>query len=502
MFRSRMLIFISTLFIVAVIYILKLASFYCADTILDWPFLLFSLLILLLGLLAVGLNYVLDKFNPGTLLFLVIIGSISVLLRALWMINVDTALFSDFTGYFHYASEIAKGYPRTDQALYDIFPFTVGYPVVISFWYMVFGASLVAGKVFNLLCSVIILLLIYFTAEAALNRSVARISALVFAFWPTQVMYSSVMATEHIFGVFYMLSIFLIFLIGNNLFEMKVYLYSFTLGITTTATQFIRPISILLFPAIFMYIYIFADEGISLKSLVHKTKIFIMICITYILTMFLLTAVVFHFTGVDLSNSSPGYNLLMGTNVKYRGVWNPEDAKIIQEFSYDAEKIQKEALRRSLNRIESNPAEFLKFALTKKIPAMWENEGYGYYWSTQRINNSNAFDDFMKIHTKMIHFIYQSYYVLMLFLVVVGSIFALKSMNYNASLLMLLPLAVMGAHLFLEVQGRYAFPAMPLLIMMSAYGVTGTKEFICSKYRKKERSRGPHQQSGHSDLIA
>lgn len=487
MLRSKMFIFLSVLFIIAISYVLKLASFYCAD-VLNWPFSLFLLLIISLALFAVGLNYVLDKFNPATLIFLVIIGGVSVLLRASWMMNVDTALFSDFTGYFHYASEIAKGYPRTDQALYNIFPFTVGYPVVISFWYKIFGATLVAGKVFNLLCSVIVLLLIYFAAEIAFDRSVARICALIFALWPTQVMYSSVMATEHIFGVFYMLSILLVFLIGNSLFGKKVYMHSFTLGMALTATQFIRPISILLFPAIFLYIYIFSGHEISFRNLAQKTRIFAIICITYMLTLFLLTEVVFHFTGVNLSNSSPGYNLLMGTNAKYRGVWNPEDAEIIKEFGYDANRIQEEALSRSLSRIRSNPGGFLKFALTKKIAAMWENEGYGYYWSTQRINSSSAFFEFMNEHSKFIRSIYQSYYVLILFLVLVGSIFALKNINYNASLLMLLPLGVMGAHLFLEVQGRYAFPAMTLLIIMSAYGVTGAKEFVCNKYPKKSVS--------------
>jgi hypothetical protein len=470
--KDKAFVFLETLFVLVFGYITLLAAGFCYGSIMGWPVIFFLLLFVGLVLLAIGLNFLMNKLNPNVYVLLSCIVIAALAMRLLWMLNVNTALSNDFKDYSEYAVAIAKGNAGHPSHFYEIFPFAVGYPLVLSVWYKIFGTTLVMGKVLNIVCSLVLLLLIYAVANLVFGRKTACIAGILVAFWPTQIMYTSVMATEHVFGVFFMLSVLLTLLIGNSIGQRRAHVFSLILGATITLAQLVRPMAFLLLPCILVYLFLFTElkDGL-IKALVRKASIVAAVSASYLICISILNSAVFNITGVDLSTSSPGFNLLIGTNTEYGGMWNEDDAKLLDDFGQDAERIQKEAMRRGIARIKSDLVAFMKFALGEKMGNMWADEEYGYSWSTEVLINESRFTGFMENNSKLIEASYQVFYVLLLFMAVAGSIFAFVSKKNEISLMMLIALAVVSAHLFLEVQDRYSYPVMASLVVVAAFGV-------------------------------
>jgi len=470
--KGKAFLVLGTLFCLVFTYITLLAAACCYDGIMGWPVIFFLLLFACLAVLVIGLNFLMNKLDPNVYLLLSCIVIAALAVRLLWVFNVNTALSNDFKDYADYAVAIAQRNTWHPPHFFEMFPFTLGYPLVLSVWYKIFGTSLVAGKVFNIVCSLVLLLLIYAVADLIFGRRTAWIAGIVFAFWPTQIMYTSVMATEHAFGVFFMLGVLLTLLIGKSIAQRRAYVFSLILGATITLAQFVRPIASMLLPCVFVYLFLFTElKGGLIKVLVRKAAIVAAVLASYLVCSSVLYHAVFNITGVDLSRSSPGFNLLIGTNAEYGGMWNEDDAKLIEDSGQDPERIKKEAMRRGIERIRRDPVAFMKFALGEKLGNMWANEEYGYSWSTELLVNESRFSGFVENNGRLMESVYQVFYVLLLFMAVAGSIFAFSLKKNDISLIMLFALAVVGVHLFLEVQSRYAFPVMVLLVVVAAFGV-------------------------------
>jgi len=407
---------------------------------------------------------------------------LAVVLRGLWVYLVPTALFSDFEGYVNYAADIAKGQAWYPNQLYEIFPFTVGYPLILSLWFKLFGSTLISGKIFNIACSAALIILTYKVAEFVFDRSVALFAAIMTALWPAQIMYTSVMATEHIGILFFMASILLVYLTEANMMNRKKYLFSILLGVFICLSKFVRPITVLLLPAVIIYFYFILENNMPLKkSLIHKTKIAAAIMIGFLISTSILNALVLHTTGVNLKNSSSGFNLLIGTNFKYGGLWNPEDAGIIEEYNHDARRIHENATAKALERIVRYPGQFVQLVFKHKMTHMWGNEGYGYYWSTAKLLWNNKFVKFLDNHPILVHSSYQLFYLVILIMSVISCLFFHR--NRKPALLLLFILALITAHLFLEVQSRYHFPAIPLMIILCCFGYQRLYPIILEKMR-------------------
>jgi 4-amino-4-deoxy-L-arabinose transferase-like glycosyltransferase len=433
--------------------------------------LFFLFLLACIVLICIGLNYLLKKFKPDPVFFLSAVIIIAILLRLFWILNVNTALFSDFKGYFDYGAQIAKGSPHFPNNLYALFPFTVGYPIVLAGLFKIFGISLFAVKLLNIFCSVILLILIYLITNKIFNRKAAYFASFIFAVWPTQIMYTSVPATEHIFIVFFMLSIYLTFLIPKSEGKNKIIL-SVILGISIMLAQFIRPVALMLIPSIFIYIFLLQTKKKFITALLNKTVICMIILAGYLLCYSALYFSTYSFTGVDISKTSAGYSLLMGTNLTHGGAWNADDAKIIDEFNGVPEIVQKEAMKRGIDRIKKDPVKFIAGALFIKEAFLWSDEGYGYYWSTQTLASKSGFVKYMETNSKSTHSLYQIVYIFILMTALFGSLAAFRKKIFETIPMLLYSISLFVSFLFLEVQGRYAFPVMPLMIVLSGFGIT------------------------------
>lgn len=487
--RISLFSFARILFSVSIFYILLLAYHAYESQSFDFGVLKLILLIFSVSTFSYIFALVFSKFRFSIIILL----AVAAIVRIAWIMSVNSDVWSDFSGYYEYALDIAKGNTLRPNDLYDLFPFTAGYPFVISLWYRLTGFDVIWGKIFNVICAVITVGLSYLLCRKAFGKPQALIASFIFAVWPNNIIYSSVLATEHIFIVFVLASLYFLLTVLDKNRILSRTIYFCASGSFLAMAQFIRPVTFILFPTAAIYI-LFESTSNKLTESTSRFKqwrvrllMFLTVIASYFVLFISLSIIVSNLAGVNIMTFSPGYNLLMGTNMNHGGTWNEDDAKIIDQYGRRPELVQSHSLKKGLDRIIADPLEFIKFSLTTKMKNMWSNDNYGYYWSTERIATRTCFSDYVKEHQDIVYFFCQSFYILILLFAVIGSIISFST-YCRASLLvfMLVPVGIICVHLFLEVQGRYSFPALPFIIAFSGAGMFGLYSLIHSKLTGSE----------------
>ncbi|MCX7923489.1 MAG: glycosyltransferase family 39 protein [Clostridia bacterium] len=468
------------------LYTFALSTFVRSKQLLKIPsFLTLLYTIFFMGIiLAFYYLFLKDKLRIRPAHFIIGLCVLTFVPRFLWIVLVDTKPVSDFAFYNDYAINITKGLFKSYDKTCLVFPHRFGYPFILSLIYKLFGINLFAGKIFNIFLSVCTSILIYWIGARSFNEKTGRISSLLYAIWPSQIMYSSVLASEHSFIVFFTLSIAL-FIMAQYKFKGKMsIILPASAGISLALSQFVRPVASLLFAVFVICIFILNRYKQPLsKSIFNKVKLLGFILIGYVLSVALLNYTVSSLTGVSIWRSSSGYNLLVGTNSKSSGTYNNEDAHILSEYNWDFKKVHSAAKQKALERIKSNPLEFI-YLIEDKFIIMWGDEAYGPLWSTVDFNSETPSSKWFDQHIHLLLIISQAYYIAILIFAFIGCAVIYKKRRYKAAAFLLIFLAHIGAYTFFEVQSRYHFPAILYMLIIAAYGINcGFSTVIQTKTR-------------------
>ena len=405
----------------------------------------------------------------GTKLFLVILVIIALLPRLAWIYFIQTQPYSDFLHLHNYGVNASNGDFTGFVDFYRVFPFKMSFGLVLAGIYSIFGTSLMAVKIFNVIMSVALVLIIYSGGKLLFGDKAGRISGLLAALWPADIMFTSVVASEHLFLVLFTgASVLLLRFIKNYTYKN----YEFTngnllllaLGLLTALAQLIRPMAILLLPvaAVFILIYqryrsdLAASFGLKLKSIV-------LLCASYLVIINLINLPVQKITGIDVTRSDSGFNLMIGTNFSARGMFNTEDFSLIERNGYDIDKVHAEAQKIAFDRIKDNPTKLPRLFINK-VNILWGNENYGYYWSTSPVKDTSA-GNVVKSHPKVFYSLSQAFYVLIIMMSICACLYSLREKRYDSLIILMIFGGIFFSYLLLEVQSRYHLPVMPLLIM-------------------------------------
>jgi 4-amino-4-deoxy-L-arabinose transferase-like glycosyltransferase len=413
--------------------------------------------------------------------FLAILLAAVILPRLFWVGFVDTTPYSDFKHMHDFGAAVSQGIFNRYVRFYELFPFKFNYGFILGALYKVFGIHVLAVKLFNVLLSAFAALLVWWIGRMTFTERTGRIAALLFAIWPAQVMYCSVVASEHVFLVF--------FLLGTGLFIRhhlpakggRALVGLAASGLFLALAQLIRPVATLMLAVLAVYLLVFVRyHNEKAADVLRKVKVLATVALIFVLTLSLVSWPVGKLTGVPSARSSSGVNLLIGTNSKTIGMFNEEDFSIIEEFQYDYDKVHTEATKRALDRIKSNPAGFGKLAV-KKFAVLWGDEHYGYYWSTYQTGAGDAIGERLKNSPRMLAAAAQLHYFVVLLFAAAGCIFARRRLVYPVVIYLLTFGGIVAAYTFLEVQSRYHIPAIPFLLLLGAFGL----EQLCSLARQK-----------------
>jgi hypothetical protein len=179
-------------------------------------------------------------------------------------------------------------------------------------------------------------------------------------------------------------------------------------------------------------------------------------------------------TGVDITKSNSGFNLMIGTNAKSNGTFNKEDFEIIKKNNYDFDKVHKEAKQIAIERLKGDPKQLWNL-VKKKYGILWGNENYGYYWSTVASQNSKA-ERVIKSHPRAFYSLSQAFYVLIILMAICSCFYTIRERRYDALVLLMIFGGILVSYTLLEVQARYHMPVMPILILFGSSFLSEAKE--------------------------
>ncbi len=428
---------------------------------------------LLMLTILVGFGNILLSFrNKWQILVLLILGT--VLIRVAWVLLINTPVVSDFEFYYSYAKNTAAGVYKDYHNTCLIFPHRIGFPMLLSIIFKIFGSSILVAKIFNVVCSALLVVLVYIISEKLFSKKAAIYSGLLMVFWPAQIMYTSVVASEHLFMVFILAFIWWM-IKGFTTSTYSKQILFFSLGGTALAiAQYLRPIALVIAIAIVMTAFIVY----GFKQWKHLLLSFIATIIGFNLFFIPMTMVTEQLTDLNLRDTSSGYSLLVGMNQESSGQYNKTDEAILSEYDLEMEAVHDAAFQRAIGRVVENPTGTFLLAF-KKYAIMWGGDIYGYQWSINDLEGDNILSNFMLKHPMIFRLISHLYYQFILLVSLIGVI-SLRKRKPDISLVFvqLLFLSQVGLHLLIEVQSRYHVFGVVMLMLIAGYGFKGLQNKV------------------------
>lgn len=139
---------------------------------------------------------------------------VAVVLRIAWVVYIDVdpndGRFADST-FFHNAGHLlaSTGTYIDPYSLQSTAQWPPGYPAALAVVYKLFGFHLELAKALNITFAAVTVAATFLIARQAFDRRVAYVGALVVAFFPGQIFFSTVTMTETMFGAVFILVLLL-----------------------------------------------------------------------------------------------------------------------------------------------------------------------------------------------------------------------------------------------------------------------------------------------------
>lgn len=399
---------------------------------------------------------------------------IALLPRLAWVLVAGTQQTSDFAAYDEMAREILRGE-------YILRPdLQIGAPMLFALVYALFGYRTIFAQLLMAILGAGQATLTFACARRIWkNTTVAAIAGLIFAFWPSQILFTSLLSSDLPYSFLFLVGVYALAVWGHA----RAPYFAVIVGLALGMANWIRPTapvllaactcSILLAPAKTCPERIAALGGVALGfSLVVAPIVY-------------LNYRDYGLISPSVSQQS-GVSLMAGTNFDSGGTWNKNDADLMAHIAQergwvrreDFVKLDQEFRRIAINRILQNPLAFAKLALFRKPYNLW---GKGNYinWAVEPSRFAGALGP-LGILANLIHRIF--------LLVAVWALGALAlrrdGMPSNSTpfiFMVLSTLASTAVHMIFEAQPRYHYAFVPLLAMLAGLGIARAALFFAMR---------------------
>lgn len=252
-------------------------------------------------------------YNHNFILFCLLTG---VFIRIIWILLLDVKPISDFNWYYQRGLDIAAGRGYFVGGIPTAY-WPVGYPGFLALIFFISGNSLLLAKVSNIALYLGTILLAYFYSKRIFHDEfAARITVFILSFFPNQIAYSSLLATEILFSFLLLLGAVL-FVCARERFG-----YLLLSGIVWGAATLTRPQAILV-ALIFLLMFSTNMRSLLKSGLVLYCTLFLTLAPWIGRNTLVL--------GTPLLSTNGGINLLIGnspySNGKY--IWNQDLASLL-----------------------------------------------------------------------------------------------------------------------------------------------------------------------------
>lgn len=441
-----------------------------------------------------------DKIRNRKRLFLVIEGFFVIMvliaagyLRWRYVQDMPMEPESDYKTYYEVADLLKRGLLTQEGKGYceyiSMFPHVFGYPSVLSVVFRIFGTSVAAAQNFNILLAVATVFLVYCCGRLIGGKLAGVISLLLSAFWPSQILYINMVASEYLFSFLLMLCVYLFLVtLQRTSADMKhpalFLLLHMLLGILLAFCATIRPMAMLLLITIFLCVFFQKmyipkkkpiDQPISLVILSKGWMRCVIILVCYLCVSKICTARIEYIVDENLASGSAsfGYNLLVGLNIGAEGGWNQGDADYLYsalDRSGDATEAQLACRDLAMMRLDSGFESIFNLFL-HKYEVLWANDDYGSTW------NILFMDQHGDLTPEREQFLYKTrdmnnvFYLLVVSFAGICGMYLWKKGIGQEYVLILLFAGTVGMHLLVENQNRYHYHALFLFALLAGCSV-------------------------------
>lgn len=414
------------------------------------------LLVILLGIDRSPLQRIPQKaFVAGILLAFFIS-------RILWVLLVPSDAVDDFKVLFNLAVTFSAGKPLPGFGSgqdWPIFMYAFAYPLVLGWIFALFGNTLLVAKVFNVVAGTVTILALYQWIRCVTNEKVARASVVLFLLWPTQLIYTSVTAAEHLSLMATAIGLWL-FCSAMQKPERRGLKMLFTGALLALAYLARFPLLVVMIACV---ITLIVARRFTRRLLVEGV---------FLLAGFLAFNIAFSgilssVYQIELPDRSMAGNLLVGMNLKSGGGYNNEDALMYISFP-NMDKANEWALQKSLERLDKKPKAIIRLFI-RKAAYLWRDDEYAVFWGLKKGLPSKTIKPYLpRLYNSVLIY----HYIILLFSLI-GAVWLVVK-NWRQPGINTICLPILGStmlHSVLELQTRYHYPFEPMLFVLAALGM-------------------------------
>lgn len=387
--------------------------------------------------------------------FLLLFLCLALALRFLWITLVSTQLYSDWKWYDDMAYHMSQVWRYEDNGLPTAY-WPIGYPLFLAVIYWAFGHSYLAVELVNLILSLGICLFGYLVAKRLAGQVPARLVLVILAFFPSQVFFTNVLASEILFTFLLVLIIHLSLCTKGR---SPIYL-PVILGLLLGCLMLVRAVALLLpIGIVFFYVKSKRKPGLILRDAI------IVVAVAF-LTLFPWLLRNKKTLGVFTLATSGGVNLYIGNNPHSSGGWVWHKDHPFGDF-IGTNEVENDKLgyRLAFRHIAQDPVGFLVRGVKKEV-FLFATDYSAVAKELELAARSNRVDKFV-----VFSIVGQVYYFLVLILAGGGLILFMRHrrpVEPGFYLLSGILIYWIGIHFIFFGVDRFHFPLVPILSIFAS----------------------------------
>ena len=438
------------------------------------PFVVFVFLVLIF------INWSSVNFlqNKKTIYIVTVFGFLLKLLIAIYF-NKHMIQVSDFYGVFVRAKDFTFNTFYYQTAYHYLL-----YTFINGLAYKVFGAHQLVSFIINSLATTTAGVFLYLSAKRIFKKEdVANLTLVLFTFWPSLLLYNTILSPDHFALLFVCISIYLVCLvidvILNNKVKQKWWLIVI-LGVCLSLLGFFKNFSPAILMAMLIIIALMAmkNKKIIISSLVTIAIVFATFIITNSMMFFIEERIVgdkilrnqfwqYAYVGLGLDNNGSYSPVRYG---EFHDYLISHDLDIKKANAYFSKKLKKE--------IKENIASYPELIMSKTNKS-FGNDSAPLGWIAASLNQYKADGAANKLIQSIVIPVNEMYYIILCMFVLIGAIYNILYLKNDK--LLFVNIAIYGVCmllLFVESQGRYKYAFEPLLCLLAVVGIYYGKDLI------------------------
>jgi 4-amino-4-deoxy-L-arabinose transferase-like glycosyltransferase len=382
-------------------------------------------------------------------------------LRALWAFLIPVVPVSDSNAYDVFARNLASGfgYCWAPGRITAYWP--VGTPFVYSIFYSLFGHSYVPIVAFHIFLGLITILFSMLLAERWFGRRTAIVAGLLLALWPSQVEFTTVLASEPLFTALVVLSLWV-----WSAPEINFWARAVIVGALLAFATYVRPTAVFL-PILFAVSAMGKEKRLSRP--IAAAVVALIVIAASIVPWGIRNACAFG--SFAPTTTSGGANLWMGNNPETVGGYMPYPEQL--GATMNEAQIDQHLAAIAKSYIRQHPGRFVVRTLVKLV-RLHERETIGVHWNEEGIVRRFGGKVFLPLKI-----VSTGFWWLALAFGVAGV--ALLLVERGVLAVLVEPAVLIWAyfallHAVIVIGDRYHFPSIPFIAILAAFAIVRLKE--------------------------